>query len=114
MTTKLVISALGADRPGIVDELSDIIYSHELNIEDSRMTVLGGEFAILLLISGELTALDTLQSELSEIEQTLQMDLLVKPTTKTDATGDTSITHDRWHTCCNKYWTITRGLHGLL
>lgn len=89
MTTKLVISALGADRPGIVDELSDIIYNHDLNIEDSRMTVLGGEFAILLLISGELAALDTLQSELSVIEQTLQMNLLVKPTTKTDTTGDT-------------------------
>jgi len=88
MTTKLVISALGADRPGIVDELSNIIYDHDLNIEDSRMTVLGGEFAILLLVSGELTSLDALQSELTEIEQALQMSLLVKPTTKSDITDD--------------------------
>lgn len=86
MATKLVISALGADRPGIVDELSNIIYNHDLNIEDSRMTVLGGEFAVLLLVSGDLSSLDTLQSEIPEIEQTLQMRLLVKPTTETNAT----------------------------
>lgn len=88
MTTKLVISALGADRPGIVDEFSNIIYDHDLNIEDSRMTILGGEFAILLLVSGELTALDALQSELPEIEQTLQMSLLAKPTTASNTIGD--------------------------
>ncbi len=88
MTTKLVISALGADRPGIVDELSDIIYTHNLNIEDSRMTVLGGEFAMLLLVSGEQTAVDALQTTVADIEQTLQMRLLIKPTTESISTGD--------------------------
>ena len=81
MTTKLVISALGKDRPGIVDELSKIIYQHSLNIEDSRMTVLGGEFAILLLISGEPASLDALQARSNDIEQALQMRLLIKATT---------------------------------
>ncbi len=89
MTTKLVISALGADRPGIIDELSNIIYNHDLNIEDSRMTVLGGEFAILLLVRGALSSLDALQSEVPEIEQELQMSLLVKPTTEPDTTDNT-------------------------
>lgn len=83
MTTKLVISALGADRPGIVDELSNIIYKHSLNIEDSRMTVLGGEFAMLLLVSGEQTSLDALQTQVNDIEQTLQMRLLIKTTSET-------------------------------
>jgi glycine cleavage system transcriptional repressor len=82
MTTKLVISALGADRPGIVDELSNIIYSHALNIEDSRMSVLGGEFAVLLLVSGEQSSINALQSQLTEIEQALQMSLLLKLTTE--------------------------------
>jgi glycine cleavage system transcriptional repressor len=81
MTTKLVISALGEDRPGIVDKLSSIIFEHALNIEDSRMTVLGGEFAILLLVSGEQSAINALQARLSDIEQALQMSLLVKATT---------------------------------
>lgn len=80
MTTKLVISALGEDRPGIVDELSNIIYTHGLNIEDSRMTVLGGEFAILLLVSGEPSSIETLNSQLADIEQALRMRLLLKVT----------------------------------
>lgn len=82
MTTKLVISALGADRPGIVDELSNIIYSHSLNIEDSRMTVLGGEFAVLLLVSGEQASIDAIQTQANDIEQALQMRLLIKTTTE--------------------------------
>lgn len=81
MSKKLVISALGTDRPGIVDELSKIIYQHSLNIEDSRMTVLGGEFAILLLISGSQKAIAALQLQVENIEEALQMRLLLKPTT---------------------------------
>ena len=88
MTIKLVISALGTDRPGIVDELSDIIYTHELNIEDSRMTVLGGEFAILLLVSGEQPAIEALQEKSTDIEQTLKMRLLIKPTIASAPAGN--------------------------
>lgn len=83
MTTKLVISALGTDRPGIVDELSNIVFEHSLNIEDSRMTVLGGEFAILLLVSGDQSSIDAIQTQAHEIEQALQMRLLIKVTTDT-------------------------------
>lgn len=83
MTTKLVISALGTDRPGIVDQLSNIIGQHSLNIEDSRMTRLGGEFAALLLVSGDQTSLDALQTQANDIEQALQMRLLIKATSDT-------------------------------
>jgi glycine cleavage system transcriptional repressor len=88
MTAKLVISALGPDRPGLVDKLSNIIYSHALNIEDSRMTVLGGEFAILLLVAGEPPSLEALQSQQGEIEQALNMSLLIKPTTASNTTDN--------------------------
>ncbi len=53
------------------------------------MTVLGGEFAILLLVSGDLSSLDTLQSQIPEIEQALQMRLLVKPTSEINTTENT-------------------------
>ncbi|MBE9568953.1 MAG: glycine cleavage system protein R [Proteobacteria bacterium] len=89
MTTKLVISALGPDRPGIIDELSNIIYKHSLNIEDSRMTVLGGEFAILLLISGEQSAIDNLMAQTADIEKTLQMSLLAKLTSHSGTSEST-------------------------
>lgn len=80
MSQQLVITALGADRPGIVNELSDVLYSHQLNIEDSRMSVLGGEFAILLLVSGTAQAIDDFIANSPQIEDSLQMKLTVKTT----------------------------------
>ena len=50
--TYFVISALGDDRPGIVNDLSRVILDCGCNIEDSRMSVLGGEFALILMTSG--------------------------------------------------------------
>jgi glycine cleavage system transcriptional repressor len=85
MSQKLVITALGADRPGIVNELSDALYSNQLNIEDSRMSVLGGEFAIQLLVSGTSEAIDNFIASSHQIEDSLQMKLTVKTTsTKSD------------------------------
>ena len=80
--SELVITAMGEDRPGLVDKLSNILASHELNIEDSRMSVLGGEFAILMLVSGEIDSIDTFIKEVPELEQSLGMKLLVKATQK--------------------------------
>lgn len=47
------LSAIGRDRPGIVADLSELIYECDCNLEDSSMTILGGEFAVLLLLSGQ-------------------------------------------------------------
>jgi glycine cleavage system transcriptional repressor len=61
MTEHLVISALGSDRPGIVDRLTRLAASERCNIEDSRMLVLGGEFAVLMLVSGPEAAIAALE-----------------------------------------------------
>jgi glycine cleavage system transcriptional repressor len=47
------LSAIGRDRPGIVADLAELIYECDCNLEDSSMTILGTEFAVLLLLSGE-------------------------------------------------------------
>jgi glycine cleavage system transcriptional repressor len=53
MTTEyLVISALGHDRVGLVDDLAASVAAQGCNIEESKMAVLGGEFAVIMLISG--------------------------------------------------------------
>jgi glycine cleavage system transcriptional repressor len=46
------LSAIGKDRPGIVADLAELIFEHGCNLEDSSMTVLGSEFAVLLLFTG--------------------------------------------------------------
>jgi len=47
------MSAIGRDRPGIVADLAELIYECDCNLEDSSMTILGSEFAVLLLLTGE-------------------------------------------------------------
>src|SRR5438128_12152044 len=47
------LSAIGRDRPGIVADLAGLIYECDCNLEDSSMTILGSEFAVLLLLSCE-------------------------------------------------------------
>ena len=47
-----ILSAIGSDRPGLVSELAKLILDADANLEDSRMTILGSEFAVILLCSG--------------------------------------------------------------
>ena len=51
MHTNLVFTLTGADRVGIVDEVTRLLLDCGGNIETSRMARLGGEFAILVLVS---------------------------------------------------------------
>ena len=45
------LSAIGRDRPGLVAELARLVYDCAANLDDSRMSILGSDFAVLLLCS---------------------------------------------------------------
>lgn len=49
----LAVTAVGADRPGIIARVTGVLLQHGGNLEDSAMTILGGQFAIVLLVSAE-------------------------------------------------------------
>ncbi len=83
----LVLSALGKDRPGIVNELSKAILDCGGNIEDSRMTVLGGEFALLMLVSGQWNAIAKLESRLKVLQQKLELTIVARHTEPRAARG---------------------------
>ena len=51
MSKEFVLTAFCKDRPGIVADISEVIYENECNLKDSTMTNLAGEFAIILLLS---------------------------------------------------------------
>jgi glycine cleavage system transcriptional repressor len=53
MKAYYILSAIGKDRPGIVAEVSEVIYECGGNIEDSSMSLLRSHFALLLLFSTE-------------------------------------------------------------
>ena len=48
----LILIAVGPDKVGLVQKISEFIVNRGGNIEDSRMAVLAGEFAQILLVSG--------------------------------------------------------------
>ena len=80
MPDNLVISALGSDQPGIINKLSTLILDQDCNIADSRMMVLGGEFAIILLVSGDTTRIGTLEQRLKTEQQRLGLTIISKRT----------------------------------
>lgn len=78
----LVISALGEDKPGLIHGLSRQILDSGCNVEDSRMTVLGGDFAVLMLISGNWNNIAKLENQLPRLEGSLGMTIHVRRTSK--------------------------------
>jgi glycine cleavage system transcriptional repressor len=75
-----VLSAIGADRVGIVDDISGFVSDGGGNIEESKMAVLGGEFAVMMLISMEDEALADLMARGAQIEEKLSLKIWLKRT----------------------------------
>ncbi len=62
MNVNIVLTLSGPDRIGIVETVTGMLLDHGGNVETSRMARLGGEFAILMLVSlpsEQLAALET-------------------------------------------------------
>lgn len=51
MRTNIVLTLTGKDRIGIVEEVTGVLLKLGSNVETSRMARLGGEFAMLMLVS---------------------------------------------------------------
>lgn len=62
--TLFAVTAVGADRPGIVAGVANALESVKGNIEDAAMQGLGGQFAISLLVDADVDA-DTLRETLA-------------------------------------------------
>jgi len=45
------VTIIGKDRPGIVADTAEVLFELGCNIEDSSCTMLGGEFAMILIVS---------------------------------------------------------------
>ncbi|QGM21191.1 glycine cleavage system protein R [Spiribacter sp. 2438] len=60
----LVISAMGDDRTGLVEALTQLIAETGCSVEDSRMSVMGGDFAVMLLCEGRWNELAKLEAAL--------------------------------------------------
>ncbi|MCP3674715.1 MAG: glycine cleavage system protein R [Gammaproteobacteria bacterium] len=80
MENYLVVSVLGADKPGIANELSTISSENCCNVVDSRMAVLGGEFAVIMMIAGSWNSIAKFETALGVLEKKEGLMTLVKRT----------------------------------
>ena len=78
--TYLVLTAVGPDRPGLVSEIAAAIHAAGANLEDSRMAILGGEFALLLLLSGPESAAAAIEKASAPLGEKLGLRVLSKRT----------------------------------
>ena len=88
MPQLIVISAIGADHTGAVQELTEVILECGGNIEESRMTTLGSEFAMLLLVSGNWHTLSRLEQGLDKLRADSDMQVSIKKTDAKPAEAD--------------------------
>ena len=86
MAKKYLMTAFSEDRPGIVASISQLIYENGCSMEQSAMTNLSGEFAIMLLFSsigngdnGEL--LDKMNAECRRLERDKGITAYIRPVT---------------------------------
>ncbi|MBN8445877.1 MAG: transcriptional regulator [Gammaproteobacteria bacterium] len=61
MAQQLVVTAIGADRTGIVSQLARLVSDCNCNIVDSRMAIFGNEFTFIMLLSGDAAAISKIE-----------------------------------------------------
>lgn len=80
MSQLIVLSAIGTDRTGVVQDITKVILSCGGNIEESRMTTLGAEFAVLMLISGSWHTLSKLETALDKLTADQNLTVAIRKT----------------------------------
>jgi glycine cleavage system transcriptional repressor len=67
MSEHVILTAIGSDRPGLVDQVSQYLFERGGNIEDSRMVNLRGQFAIMVLVGGEPVTIERINAQLPDL-----------------------------------------------
>jgi len=83
-----VISAIGTDRVGIVDEISGFVTDSGGNVEESKMAVLGGDFSVMMLVSMDSKSLEALPARIKEVESKLGLKIGITPTGQAASRAD--------------------------
>ncbi|MDR1695928.1 MAG: hypothetical protein LBR69_04790 [Endomicrobium sp.] len=80
MSKYISLTAIGKDKPGIVSAVTKVLYGLKCNIEDSTMTILHGQFAMILIIKlSPSVALKKLSCDISKEAKRLGMSVSLSP-----------------------------------
>lgn len=76
----VAITGVGPDSPGIVAGITHVLYEHNANIEDSSMTLLGNQFALIIIASlpALVGGIETLKEDFKPMERALGMRVFIQ------------------------------------
>ena len=79
----ICLTVLGRERPGIVAAITGILYDTDCNIRDSTMTILAGEFVMLLIVElPESITSAHLDQALAEVQRRFDLSVFIKRLTE--------------------------------
>lgn len=78
MNNWFMLTLIGEDKPGIVATVTQALYERGMNLGEASMLRLGGNFTIMLMVSGDKTDAE-LESELKPVAKGLGLCLHVDP-----------------------------------
>jgi len=84
--TSYIVTFVGDDRPGLVEQLSSVIESNQGSWLESRLSQLGGKFAGLILVTLPTASGATLESELKALSAS-GLSVRVTPSSKLEHTA---------------------------
>ncbi len=99
MAMKYIVSAYGKDRPGIVADVTQVLYENGCNLEDTRMTNLSGEFSLMVLIScpGGQDISPTLSTAFSKLKEDKGITAYLRPVQSQEPTTMTPVIRHTLH-----------------
>ena len=74
---KAIVTVLGADKPGIIAEISGCLYRYNINILDITQTILSGYFTMVMMVelSGMTCPFDEMTGELNRLGEKLGLEI---------------------------------------
>lgn len=82
MSAQLIVSAIAPNRPGMTNDIVQLVQSFGATISESHMTVMSKEFAVIMEVTGPWNALTKLEHQLPVKAQQLGMLTMIKRSDK--------------------------------
>jgi len=80
MDNRFIMTAFGQDRPGIVADVTKLLFDNGCNLEETTMTLLADEFTLILLFTSQEAAIeDLLLRECRRLERDKGISAFVRP-----------------------------------
>lgn len=88
MKTSLILTAIGPDKPGLVELLATTLAEHQANWQQSSMSRLAGQFAGILIATADTDRVDSLLTALDGLaQQGLNVSVVTEASGSSAATG---------------------------